>query len=69
MRRGVPFEGAMGLDMARKSFKTGGTLIQVAVDVDVVEFPVLEVGFMVTASPPDLGMSDSDLFFFGQRGQ
>ena len=49
-----------------------------AVDADVSDFPVLEVGFMivrmvvgeghiiVTTSPPDFGVSDCNLFFLGQ---
>ena len=69
----------MGLDVAGGSLETGGALIQVAVDVDMTEFPALEAGLVVTgvvtgkgcvmvaASPPDFSASDSD-FFFGQRG-
>ena len=67
--------------MARGGLKAGWTLVQVAVEVDVVKFPALEAGFMimgmvlgkrsvmVTASPPDFGASDGDFFFFGQRGR
>ena len=63
--------------MARGSLKTGGALIEVAVDVDVSKFPALEVGIvvlgvvtskgdiMVVASPVDFDVSDSDLLFLG----
>ena len=63
--------------MAGGSLQAGGALIQVAVYVDVTEFPALEAGFMilrvvtskgcivVTAGPPDFGVSDGD-FFSGQ---
>ena len=66
--------------MARRSLETGGALIEVAVNVDVAEFPALEAGFVITrvvmgkgcivvaASPPDFSMGDSDFFFLGQRG-
>ena len=66
--------------MARGSLKTGETLIEMAVDVNVAKFPTLEAGFMVVrvvtskgcvivaASLPDLSVSDSDLFFLGQGG-
>ena len=79
--RSVLFEWAAGLDIARGRLETGGTLIQVAIDTDVTEFPTLEAGFVitgmvmgkgcivVTASPPDFGMSDSNFFFFGQGWQ
>ena len=43
----MSFECATGLDVARESLETGGTLIEVTVDVDVSEFPVLEAGLMV----------------------
>ena len=71
----------MGLDMARGSLKACGALIQVAVNMDMAEFPVLEAGFMiveivtskgcimVTAGLPDFGVSDGDFFFSGQRRQ
>ena len=67
----------MSLDMARGSLQTGGVLVQVAVDMDVAKFPALEAGFMivkvvmgeggvmVAASPPDFGVSDSNLLFLG----
>ena len=72
------FQWAAGLDMARGSLEAGGALIQVAVDVDVSEFPVLEAGLMiagvvmseghvmVTAYPPNFCVSDGDFLFFGQ---
>ena len=71
----------MDLDMARGSLETGGALIEVAVDTDMTEFPVLKAGFvimevvisegciMVTAGPPDFGMSNGGFFFFGQGEQ
>ena len=64
--------------MAGGSLETGGALVQVAIDVDVAEFPALEAGLViagvviskgcvvVTASPPDFGAGDCSLFFFGQ---
>ena len=64
--------------MAGGSLETGGTFVEMIIDMDVTEFPVLEAGLMVagvvmskghivvTASPPDFSVSDSDLFFFGQ---
>ena len=64
--------------MAGGSLETGGALIQMAVDVDMTEFLALEASFMVmemvtgeghvivTASPPDFSMGDSDFFLFGQ---
>ena len=69
----------MGLDVAWGSFKTDGALIQMAVDTDVSEFPVLEAGFMivemvtgkgsiiVAVSPPNFSVGDGDFFFFSQR--
>ena len=51
-----------------------------AIDTDMTEFSTLEASFMVAgmvtsegcivvaACPPDFSMSDSDFFFFGQRG-
>ena len=42
------FEQTTGLDMARRSLKTGETVVQVAVDTDVTEFPALETGLMVS---------------------
>ena len=64
--------------MTGGSLETGGALIQVAVDVDMTEFPALEAGLVVAgmvtsegcvvvaAGPPDFGVSDSNLFFIGQ---
>ena len=64
--------------MTGGSLETDEALVQVAVDVDMTKFPALEAGFMVTgvvmsegcvmvtASPPDFGVSDGGLFFFGQ---
>ena len=64
--------------MARGGFETGGALVQVTVNVDVTKFPALKAGFMimevvagkrcimVTACPPDFGVSDCSFFFFGQ---
>ena len=72
------FERAAGLDMAGGSLKTGGTLVVMIVNVDVSEFPALEAGFVVsemvtgeggvivTAGPPDFGVSDDGFFFFSQ---
>ena len=66
--------------MTRRSFKTGRTLVKVAIDVDMTEFPALkasfivmgmvmsEEGVIVAASPLNLGVGDSDLCFLGQRG-
>ena len=71
-------EWAMGLDIVRGEFQTGGTFIEVAVHTDVPEFPILEAGFIVTwiitgkgcimiaASPSDLSLGDGNLFFLGQ---
>ena len=54
--------------------------VKMAVDADVTEFPALkaglvvagviisEGGIMVTAGPPDFGVGEGDLFFFGQGG-
>ena len=54
-------------------------MIEAIVDSDVSKFPALEAGFMVAgmamseghivvaASPPDLSVGDSDLFFLGQK--
>ena len=56
-------------------------MIEVAVNMDVAKFPTLEAGLVVmgvvigkediivAVSPPDFSMSDSDLFFLGQRRQ
>ena len=41
------FEQAMGLDVAGGSLEAGGALIEVAVDADVAEFPILEAGLMI----------------------
>ena len=74
----LAFQWAMGLNMARGSLETGGAFVEVVVDVDVTKFPALETGFVVAgvvmskgcvmaaASPSDLGVSDSDFFFFDQ---
>ena len=73
-------EGAVGLDMARGSFKTGGAFVQGAIDTDVSELPAFEAGLMVsrvisgegsimvTASPPNVGTFQGDFFFLGQKG-
>ena len=65
--------------MAGGSLETCVALIKVAVDIDMTEFPALEAGLVVmrvvmgegciviTAGPPDFGVSDSNFFFFGQR--
>ena len=57
------------------SLKTGEALIEMAVDVDVSEFPALETGcvimevivgegyVVVTAGPPDFSVGDSSLLF------
>ena len=77
-RGGAASQWATGLDIARGSPETGGTFVKVAVDTDVTKFPVLETGFMiagvvtsegcimVTASPPDFGVSEGGLFFLSQ---
>ena len=56
-------------------------MIEMAVNMNMPEFSTLEAGLMimgmvtgkrciiVAASPPDFSMSDSDLFFLGQRRQ
>ena len=66
------------LDMARGSLEAGGALIEVAINMDVAEFPVLEAGLMVAgvvmskgcimviASPPDFSVSNGSFLFFGQ---
>ena len=71
----------MGLDMVRGSLKASGALVQIAVDMNVTKFSALEAGLMImevvtsegciviAAGPPDFCASDSDFFFFGQRGQ
>ena len=68
----------MGLDMPRRSLKTGGALVEVTVDTDVSEFPALKAGFVViemvtgkgciivATSPPDFGVSDGNFFFLSQ---
>ena len=61
-------------------FETGGAFVEGTVDADVSKFPALEAGFMVmgvvtrqggvvvTASPPDVGAFQGELFFFRQGG-
>ena len=68
------------MDMIRGGLKAGGALIQMAVNVDVPKFPVLEAGLIVmevvmgkgciivAASPPDLSVGDGNLFFLGEEG-
>ena len=75
------FEWAAGLDVTQRSFKTGGVLIEMPVDMDVSKFPALEAGLVVpgvilseecvivAASPPDFSVGDSNLLFLGQRGR
>ena len=75
----MSLEWAVGLDMARGSLKTGGALIEIAVNVNVFQFPTLEAGFMVSgviigkgciivaASPPDFSVGDGVFFFLGQE--
>ena len=72
--RCMVFQWAMGLDMAREGLETSGAFVKMAVDMDVTEPPTLEASFMiagmitskgyvmVTASPPDFGVSEGDLF-------
>ena len=72
---------ATGLDVAGGPLETGGAFVEGAVDVNVSEFPALEAGLvvtgmvarqgsvMVTAGPPNVGVFQGDLFFFGQRGR
>ena len=74
------FQWATGWDVAGGSLETSGALVQGAVNADVSELPALEAGLVivgvvvsegcvvVTAGPPDFCVSDSDLFFLGQRG-
>ena len=69
---------AVGLDVARGEFQTGGTFIEVAVHTDMPKFPTLEAGFivmmviigkeciMVATSPSNLGLGDGTLFFLSQ---
>ena len=76
----VAFQWATGLDMARRGLETGGAFVEMAVDVDMAKFPALETGLvvvgmvmsegyvMVAVSPPDLGTSEGDFFFFGWGG-
>ena len=76
-RRGMMSQWAMGLDMARGGFKTGGALIEGAVDVNVSKFPALEAGFvvsgmvvrqgsvMVAASPPNFSAFQGGFLSFG----
>ena len=73
------FKWAAGLDMTWGSLEAGRALVEVTIDVDMPKFPALKAGFMVSgvvtgkgcivvaASPPDFGVSDSNLFFQGQR--
>ena len=73
------FKQTVGLDMTRGGLKTGGALVQVAVDADVSKVPALEAGLMVvevvmskghvvvTAGPSDLDVGDSNLLFLSQR--
>ena len=67
----------MGLDVTKRPLETSGAFVQGAVDADVAESPALEAGLMiarvvlrqgdvmVTASPPDVGVFQSNFFFFG----
>ena len=48
MRGGATFQWATSLDMARGSFEIGGTLVKVAVDMNVSKFPTLKAGFVVS---------------------
>ena len=80
-RKGASLEEVVGLDIAKRSLKASGALIQVAVDTNVTKFSALEAGLvimevitgkgciMVAADPPDFCVSDGDFFFFGQRRQ
>ena len=64
--------------MARGSLETGGTFVEMTVDVNVTKFPAMEAGFMITrvvvskgcimitVSPPNFGADDCGFFFFGQ---
>ena len=64
--------------MAEGSLEASGTFVEVVIDTDVTELPVLEAGFMVVGvivskgcvivatSPPDFSTSDCSVFFFGQ---
>ena len=66
--------------MAGGSLKAGGALVEMTVDADMSEFPVLEAGLMVAgvvmgkrhiivaAGPSDFGTSNGDFFLFSQRG-
>ena len=79
LRRHMMFEWAPGLDVTGGGFKTDGA--KVAIDVEVVEFPALEAGFIVTGRVTgkghvvvtvclsDFSMGDSSLFFLSQRRQ
>ena len=76
----MTLQWAAGLDMAGGSLEAGGTLVEVAINMDVAKFPVLKTGFMemevvsgkecvmVAASPPDFSVSDGGFLFLGQRG-
>ena len=71
----------MGLDMARRGFKTGGAFIEGTIDTDVSKFSALKAGLVVsgmvtgqrgvmgTASPPNFGAFQGSFFFVGQRRQ
>ena len=45
--RCTPSKGAAGLDVARGSLETGGAFVEIAVDMDVAEFPALKAGFVI----------------------
>ena len=76
----LAFQWAMGLDMTRGGFETDGAFIEMAVDVDVTEFPALKAGFMVVrvvmikgyvmvaTGPPDFGVGEGSFFFLSERG-
>ena len=64
--------------MTERGFQTGRAFIEMVVDADVVEFPVLEAGFMVIGMvmgkrcivvaicPPDFSMGKGVMFLFCQ---
>ena len=65
--------------MARGGFETGEAFVEMAVNMNMTEFPALEVGLMVTrvvvgeehvmitAGPPNFGVGDHGFFFLSQR--
>ena len=70
----------MGLDVTRGNPKTHGALVQMAVDMDMLKFPALEAGLMITgvvvgkghivvaAISSDFCVSDGGFFLFSQKG-